>query len=116
MHDARVLQFSWQPRDSAVSLSVNDLCSNFRGLPGYLGPTAGGVVMEAVELVELRSETLEVNCMIYDVETKRLGHEQWHLVWKISPTGTFEVKCGAVSVECDNFGRLPPQARETLID
>jgi hypothetical protein len=116
MHDARMLQVSWQPCDSAVSISVNDLCSNFRGLPGYLGPIAGGVVMEAVELVELRVETLDVNCNIYDVEIKRLGRAQWHLVWKIAPTGTLGVRCGIVSVECDNFGRLPAQARETLIE
>jgi hypothetical protein len=54
LHDAKIGLIEWNLARGELSFVVNDIYSNFRGLPGYLGPQPVQIVLAGVAAMEVR--------------------------------------------------------------
>ncbi len=53
IHDANIEQIVWEPIERTVSLCVDDLNSNFEGLPSYGGPVRSKFCFRDIEQIQL---------------------------------------------------------------
>jgi|GEM_PF-5877042 len=71
LHDAVIEDFQLLPEDTVVKLSIDDLYSNYRGLPGHEGdPVAAKLVIRFHEIV-LNLDNHDPGLKIYDCEVER---------------------------------------------
>src|SRR5437879_1098346 len=94
-HDSIVEEFIWNAGAGCVTISVDDLNANFKGLPEYSGPIPGCLIFEKVCDVKVSIESLqERKFRIYAIEKTRLENEQeTTIVVRLSPAGLLELRC-----------------------
>jgi hypothetical protein len=75
LHDCVVREIAWKPATRTIRLEIEDLCSNFEGLPEYPGAIPGSIELHDVEQVSFDIETDEerLNIQEFLVETQISG-------------------------------------------
>lgn len=75
LHDAVVRELAWKPEAKTLRLEIEDLCSNFEGLPEYPGPISGAVELHGVDQISFDIDTSEKRLNIHEflVETHSAG-------------------------------------------
>jgi hypothetical protein len=95
-HDATIRVFQLFPESATIKISIDDLYSNFRGLPGYGGrPEAAELVIRYSELL-LRVDMYDPDLRIFDCELEGTDHG-FTLAINLAPSGT--VRAAIVSFE-----------------
>ncbi|MDR1163437.1 MAG: hypothetical protein LBM17_06355 [Candidatus Accumulibacter sp.] len=59
LHDAVVRRLIWAPEAKTLRLEIEDLCSNFEGLPEYPGAVPGAIELQGVERIDFDIDTDE---------------------------------------------------------
>ncbi len=69
LHDAGILQVNWDAIHDEVNLVIDDLWSNYVGLPEYKGPLLGTIKLLGVRCVSIDfTKTLRLDIINVDVE------------------------------------------------
>jgi hypothetical protein len=93
LHDAVVHELVWKPDARTIRLEIEDLCSNYEGLPEYPGAISGSIELHDVEQVNFDIKTDEKRLNIHEflVETQSSGKIQASVsFW---PTGRMTALC-----------------------
>jgi len=64
LHDAVVRQLTWTPEAKILRLEIEDLCSNFEGLPEYPGAVSGVIELRGIEEINFNIDTKETRLNI----------------------------------------------------
>jgi len=97
LHDARVEQLRWLPEQKSLSLFIDDLNSNFRGLPEYQGKESVEIVLIGVSgfTAEIGAEDEVLH--IYELSVTRdpavIGYTVSVRFW---PDGRLGLRCDSV--------------------
>jgi hypothetical protein len=86
LHDSVVTQLIWRPEEKLLRLEIQDLCSNFEGLPEYPGVVPGAIELRNVGQVQFDIDTSEGRLNVHDfsVESVEDGYRSSVSFW---PTG-----------------------------
>ncbi len=78
LHDSVVQELAWKPGAKTLRLVIEDLCSNFEGLPEYPGAVPGSIELHGVEQISFNIETNEKRLNIHEflVEIQNTGKHQ----------------------------------------
>lgn len=66
LHDAVVAELVWRPEGKLLRLEIQDICSNFEGLPEYPGATPAVIELRNVAQVHFDIDTAEQRLNIHD--------------------------------------------------
>jgi hypothetical protein len=87
LHDAVVLQLVWEPGARMLRLEIEDLCSNFEGLPEYPGAVPGSIELHEIERIEFDIETTEKRLNIYEFLVEAEGTDKYRASILFWPAG-----------------------------
>jgi hypothetical protein len=96
LHDAVLSRFLWQSQDNRLELEIDDLHANFRGLPGYEGPTRATLVFTRVTHLDIHMNFCTEGLMIYDWKSDRVGPENCTSEILFSPGGRITIVFGGL--------------------
>lgn len=96
LHDCTLLRFEWNSAETRVELEIEDLYSNFEGLPEYKGPTPGKIILEGVSSVGMDIEGLKGALKIYDASVT--GTDKTTISISFWPSGKINLACQNVSL------------------
>jgi hypothetical protein len=100
LHDARIAAFKWDRPRRTVSILVDDIHSNFLGLPEYRGARPAKLFLREVDQLELCVEIAAEELAVYDVEVSDSaddGTRQVLIRW--SPGGLLRCRCKEIVVD-----------------
>lgn len=97
LHDARVTLLLWRPDAATLSLEIEDLCSNFKGLPEYPGAAPGTVELRGVEAVRIEIDTSEQRLRIDSFDTESTGPNRYRSSVTFWPSGRIVADHGTAS-------------------
>jgi hypothetical protein len=67
LHDAKLTSLAWDPADQRLEIGVDDIYSNFEGLPEYEGPAKAAFIFSGVSKLNISVEDFQAaGLMIYD--------------------------------------------------
>ncbi len=99
-HDTKVEQFRWLFKQKSLSLFINDLNSNFRGLPEYQGKMPVEIVLVGVNgftaEISAEDEVLHIDEMSVTREPTGIGHTVSIRFW---PDGHLGLRCDSVAIK-----------------
>jgi hypothetical protein len=91
LHDCTVQLFEWRPQQKRMAFEIEDLYFNFEGLPEYRGPTAGVIVLEEIERVDIEIRNFEGPLRIYDFSCVKEGRPSSVVSLSFVPSGKIGV-------------------------
>lgn len=91
LHDAVVRRINWVPEEKKLSFEIEDLCSNFEGLPEYPGAMPGTIELRDVDRVNFDIDTNEGHLNIDDFAVEIEGTDQYRASVTFWPTGRIAV-------------------------
>lgn len=98
MHDCRVLALNWKPAEQRLEFQIDDLYSNFLGLPDYPGPHAGTIALAGVSDLNIaigHAEFLNID------EFEPSGGSPDHVSVKFWPSGRITARfASAIFPKC----------------
>jgi len=98
MHDARVIEFQWNPTQREMAIAVNDLYANFAGLPEYPGLQPVRLVVSGVCGIQIDVTTDKFPARIMDLEVEQpRSDSQLEIAVKFDPSGSMKICCGSVA-------------------
>lgn len=98
LHDAALRRLQWSGDERRLEIDVDDLYSNFLGLPEYLGPKRAGFVFYEVRSLGIEVDLTERGLTLYDW-TFQVDAASGHCCEiSFSPGGRVIVSCGRI--EC----------------
>lgn len=99
LHDARINGFHWLPEEKRLHISIDDLNSNFEGLPEYEGPKPGMIILEGVSEIEAGICPTGDSLNIYDFTADMIEKELVSVDIRCWPGGKICVKCESIQLE-----------------
>lgn len=100
LHDARIKHFLWFPEEKRLAVSVDDINSNFAGLPEYQGCQPQTILLEGVREIDLRLEADEDHLNIYEFTVIEKSGDPYLLAEiKCWPGGNIKVRCSSLHLE-----------------
>ena len=66
LHDSVVHRLTWAPETKTLRLEIEDLCSNFKGLPEYPGAVPGVIELRGIEQIKFEIDTNEKRLNIHE--------------------------------------------------
>jgi hypothetical protein len=101
LHDAEIISLSWTPGQAEIRMSVDDINSNFDGLPEYEGLVPGVFVFSGVTDVGWAVDRPDPRMKIYDWDVVPItGGTRSEI--KISPSGQLIIQCAAIVLAPNN--------------
>lgn len=71
LHDARVEEVVWRKADHSLRFTIEDMFSNFDGLPDYPGPTPGTLTLVGVENATIEAGVFKGQFIISGVDVEQ---------------------------------------------
>jgi hypothetical protein len=100
LHDCRVAEISWRPKDRQLRFLVEDMNSNFAGLPEYPGREPRAIAMVGLKKIEIDLAFDEATLNIYELEvTHNPSHDHQDVVLKFWPSGTLHLTCEFIALD-----------------
>jgi hypothetical protein len=87
LHDAVVWQLVWKPEAKTLRFEIEDLCSNFEGLPEYPGAVSGSIELQGVERIGFDIKTNEKRLNIHEFLVEAEGADKYQASITFWPTG-----------------------------
>jgi hypothetical protein len=97
LHDARVTLLRWRPEAGKLRFEIDDLCSNFKGLPEYPGRVTGSVELQEVETIRIEIDTSEKRLRIDSFDTEPIGLNKQRSSVTFWPSGRIVADHGGAS-------------------
>ncbi len=98
LHDARLVKFTWHSEMRRLEIFIDDLYSNFEGLPEYQGPKAAVIVFDGVERLAVEIDFGGAGLMVYDCTVNR-STVGYTTQFSFSPSGRVTIDSKAASVD-----------------
>ena len=100
LHDAHINSMTWDAAAKSITIMVNDLNSNFQGLPEYKGKEQAYVLFIEVENLLFNCDALGGDTQrIYALEMqKKADSEKYECMMRIFPSGRLSFDCCSVEV------------------
>ncbi|MEF9387002.1 hypothetical protein V4890_15465 [Ralstonia solanacearum species complex bacterium KE056] len=100
LHDASVNGISWDMKNKSMEITVDDINSNFEGLPEYKGKKPASIVFIDVGWTKFSVDVFDRDvCRIYDVDVTEVGLDGgFEFVVKLSPGGKIELACREINI------------------
>lgn len=97
LHDSTVTLFEWKPDGKSIAFEIDDLHFNSEGLPEYVGPTPGRIVLRGVQHIDIEMRGVKGPLRIYDFCVLDEGPEMLTVSITFAPAGKIGIICqGAV--------------------
>lgn len=87
LHDAVIRQLVWEPEAKILRFEIEDLYSNFEGLPEYPGAVSGLIELQGVERIGFDIKTNEKRLNIYEFFVEIEGTDKYQATISFWPTG-----------------------------
>lgn len=87
LHDAVVRQLIWAPEAKTLRLEVDDLCSNFEGLPEYPGAVSGAVELRGIQRINFAIDSNEKHLNIYEFIVEAEKPDEYYASISFWPSG-----------------------------
>ena len=105
-HDAKVVSIDWNESEARLVVRLDDLNSNFLGLPEYKGKQPGGIAFDTVSQIAFNLEFPQGSMNIDEIGliakkgARQSGTpaEQYQLTIRIWPAGKLVATCESVSI------------------
>jgi hypothetical protein len=91
LHDCGVTRVDWKIEDKRFEIEIDDIWSNFEGLPEYQGPQAGRIGLEGVTNVHMDIDDIQGPLKIYDLSVSTDVKGLPKLFATFWPSGRIEV-------------------------
>jgi hypothetical protein len=100
LHDADMGSITWEIVTRTITLCVDDLNANFKGLPEYGGRRKATIIFKGVEDLLLNCDSIEGDVQrIFSLEgVKKPNPAKYEWVVRISPSGRISFACGSVHI------------------
>ncbi len=98
LHDALITAFSWngENQNQVLSISIDDLNSNFLGLPEYKGKRPVEILLTGVKNLDCDIQIKSSSFSIYDFLIEEGACYSVHI--KCSPGGYFKCQCESIEL------------------
>lgn len=97
LHDARVTAFYWSKPNRLFNISVDDINSNFLGLPEYQGLQPADVVFSGITSLDCDVQVSDDSFSIFAVEIEQEANG-YKVDIRCSPGGHFKFYCEEIGV------------------
>ena len=105
LHDAKISLMEWNPIRKQATITVNDLYSNFYGLPEYPGQTPVCLTAFDVSALEMKIMTDRFPVRIQDFEVDELSSGPgWCILVNCTSSGSIRIVCQ--SLACSAIGKV----------
>lgn len=94
LHDARIELLRWEPLQRRLEVHIDDLFSNFLGLPEYPGGKAGGFVATEVSRLTVTGDFVVRGLAIDSLGLEIVSPLLYRIDLRLSPAGQILVDCG----------------------
>lgn len=96
LHDSVVSNVVWSPQNHHLEIEIENIYSNFEGLPEYSGPAGATFVFFQVTDVIMEVDFTVIGLMIYDWEFQTNGVPNYKSRINFSPSGKTTIECGRI--------------------
>lgn len=97
LHDAKIRLFEWNPDQWKVSFVLDDLYSNFVGLPEYPGVQPIKLILGNVSKLEIEAVADMFPMRVMDFEIKgEVSDSKIHILVSVVPTGLMLIVCESI--------------------
>ena len=99
-HDCRITCFEVKPSRKLLLIAVDDLFSNFLGLPEYRGPLPAEFIFGGLIDLDISIDMKNGELNIYDMEFNQREDGSTYIVTiKLSPGGSVKVICESLAID-----------------
>lgn len=99
LHDARIESIFWLPEERRLSISIDDMNSNFEGLPEYKGCQRGTVVIEGVIELDIGIDPVDDHINIHEFTVEVVPDSLFFAEIKCWPGGKIAIKFSSLKIE-----------------
>ena len=96
-HDAQIMGFMWNKKAKELSIELDDLNSNFLGLPEYKGERPININFTGVLSLDMDAQILGDQLNVYDI-TVDIEKSRYHFEIRCSPGGFFKGQCEQIAI------------------
>jgi hypothetical protein len=98
LHDSTMLSLQWDPPSKRLEMRIEDIYSNFLGLPEYPGATPATFIFSGVKNLVVEVDFTEDGLWVYDCEFHHAEGSKYNCAILFSPGGKIVVACD--HIEC----------------
>lgn len=98
LHDATLTNLHWYLEDKRLEFGIEDIYSNFHGLPNYPGATKGKFIFSDVKKLIVEVKLSEVGLIVFDWTVTKDMSDNFCSEIRFSPGGLVVVECA--HIEC----------------
>lgn len=95
-HDACVTSFIWEKTENEFRICIDDLNSNFFGLPDYEGERPVEIIFLNTTLIDVDFDFFNGCLNIYDIEV--VNEVDFRVSIRFSPGGQLKLECQRIEV------------------
>lgn len=97
LHDAKIQLIEWDPVQSKISFVLDDLYSNFVGLPEYPGTQSVRLILSNVSKLEIDVTPDKFPMRVIDFEVEEeMSDSRMRVLVNVGPTGLMQITCGSI--------------------
>lgn len=96
VHDATMLNLFWRADDRILEVEIDDVYSNFNGLPEYQGPEKAMFVFEQVLNLDVGVDFGVGGLLVYNFEIFKTDNGSYSSKIEFSPAGVIRIECANV--------------------
>ncbi len=96
LHDAVITAFTWDKEDKSLSISIDDLNSNYLDLPEYKGLRPVEIIFIGVQSFDCVIQAKGLSFNIYDFLVEKETYYSVNI--KYSPGGYFKCQCESIKL------------------
>lgn len=97
LHDATIQFIEWNPVQWKISFVLDDLYSNFKGLPEYPGAQPATLILSSVSKLEIQVEADKFPMRVMDFEVEGEHSESTiRILVNVGPVGFIRAECNSI--------------------
>ncbi|MEM7173268.1 MAG: hypothetical protein AAF530_24105 [Pseudomonadota bacterium] len=97
IHDAQIESIKWDVHCNCLAIKVDDLNSNFLGLPEYEGCRPVNVQFSDVPNCNIDVQSFDKDTSIFDIDIENIG-PGFSVHIRLSPGGYLKFRCESISL------------------
>jgi len=102
LHDARIERVQWLLHERRLTISIDDLYSNFLDLPEYKGLTPATIILNDVEDIEVNIGPVDDRINIFEFNAKVVD-SSINVNVTCWPGGRIDIKCGSIQLHLEGI-------------
>jgi hypothetical protein len=87
MHDCCISNLRIDAEAGSIEFTIDDLYSNFEGLPAYRGPLSGVIILQGVTDIDTDIEEFSERLNVYDIVSREIATHARRINMAFWPSG-----------------------------